>query len=194
MNIQAARLERASTAAATAWGSATATAYVSAATDATTTARESSTAAANMNGWTAAADAGGATTRRPARRASTAHAAAPGKAAAHGASTPPVRHDRRGVDARRERDCGSLARPPRATRFNVLAADHRDIASELTHGPLHREASPQGLALSDAQGLTSETGITVDKQEAFLRRIASHEDGRRGGTAGHGEPALPPAG
>jgi len=184
MNIQAARLERASTAAATAWGSATATAYVSAATDATTTARESS----------AAADAGGATTRRPARRASTAHAAAPGKAAAHGASTPPVRHDRRGVDARRERDCGSLARPPRATRFNVLAADHRDIASELTHGPLHREASPQGLALSDAQGLTSETGITVDKQEAFLRRIASHEDGRRGGTAGHGEPALPPAG
>ena len=126
---------------------------------------------------TAAAGVDGATAGRAAGRASTARAASTGKAAAYGASTPSVRHDNRGGEASRKRDRGSLARPLRAVRSNVLAAAHRDIASELTHGPFHRKMPPQGQALSDAQRLPRGMGITIGKQEGFPRRIASHQNG-----------------
>ena len=148
-----------------------------AATNATTTATGESSPTAGVNGSSAVGGTDSATTRGAAGRASTARAAFTRKAPAREASTSSVRHDTGEGTAGWERDRGSDARPLRATRSNVLSAKHRDIASELTRGPCNREMSTQGPALSDAQRLTSETGITPGEQEAFLRRIASHEDG-----------------
>ena len=165
---------------------------------ATSTTGESPTAwvaaTAEATAATAAGGTDSATTRGAAGRASTARAAFTRKAPAREACTSSVRDDTCGGPAGGERDRGSDTRPRRATRSNVLSAKHRDIASELTRGPCNREMSTQGPALSDAQRLTSETGITLGEQEAFLRRIASHQDGWRGGAVRQGEPALPPAG